>query len=255
MGVTPTLYIQMLKLLVYRHMIKEISKRAVLLYPLFFFVSFLTLYIFYNLFGISINVWIGIPELILLFVDDVVDFIRYAFFLMLSTGLMFWVQDIKTSFSGKQRFWFNFIRVTSIIAAAGIMVYLSFATEREFWAKIFNVCLYLAIAIPIGYILHMRHIDAKWRDRYSRLDILTIVLVAAFILNAFLKPVKKAVMYHNAGYSKILLKDSTVIDSVVYLGKTEKYYMFYSRKKSAARVIKEESVKKVLLANGFEVYY
>lgn len=236
-------------------MIKQILRRAALLYPFFFLVSFLGLYIFYTYFSISIQVWIGFQEILLLLVDDGVDFILYGFFLMMSTALIFWIQDIEVNFSGKRRFWFNVIRGTSMLAAASLMIYLSFATEKEVWAGAFNVCLYFLVAIPIIKILHRRHIDPKWLASYSRLDILTIVLLAALVINSVLKPMKKAIQYHKAPYSTVLLRDSTVVDSVVYLGKTEKYYMFYSREKDAPRIIDEETVKKVLLPGGFEVLY
>ena len=231
-------------------MISKIAERATLIAPVLLFISFLHVYMFYNQFGIEIQDWTSLGEILLLFAEDGTTFIKYAVPLLALVWLTIWIVDNPNQFSGRSRVIFNIIKIIAVLTLCGMIFYLGIESEKDFIGKALNTFLSFVVIFFLGFILFVRGNSPVTKHTFNELNILTITLLLAFLLNAVFSSSKKYERIQTAELSKVRLTNGERLDSVRYIGKSEDYYFF--SKRGEGIVVPKENIEYLKVPEKFQ---
>lgn len=204
-------------------------------------VGFIHLAVYYGIFDFTINYWISLDEILVLFMDELTILMLPSFFLVLEVVFLFQLRAISTKtklvndnlsprdFGGYVSY---FVQIASVFYVAYIIVALSTSDLEESFNKVTAL---IVVIILLPYIFLEKKLNKYLPSRITLFSLMLTVLACVWLSKAFFAGYLKANSTVFRPTAKIVVGDGTSIDSLIFVGKTKDYYFFYrDRKKPLA---------------------
>ena len=121
----------------------------------------------------------------------------------------------------------------------GMIFYMAVGFENDLIGKAMNSALSFMLIFFLTFILFVRTHSPSAKKGFNELNILTITLLLAFLLNVAFSSSKKYLRLKSAKFSTVVFHNGEKLDSTQYLGKSENYY-FFSKHNRGVIVPKED---------------
>lgn len=204
-------------------------------------VGFIHLSVYYSIFDFTINYWISLDEILVLFLDELTTVIFPSFLLVFEVAFLFQLRaiSIKNDFLNNKLRPRNLFGYLSYGAQFGSLVYIVTVIIRLSASEIeksFNKATALiVIMILLPYILLERKLNKYLPSRITLFGLMLTVLVCVLVWKAYSASYIKAQSTVFRPTASIVVADGRSIDSLIFVGKTRNYYFFYrDRKKPLA---------------------
>lgn len=220
--------------------------------------GYFSLSIAYSEYGIDINHYVGVTEIIILSLR----YVSTNFWFLLVQGIflggiiMSLYQSLKNGISKFK--WFKKKLLNGTLTVVLIFAFGMLANKLSgipIYGKGIDLLFLQIVICFIGFLLTLALFDT--RDTKDSQHVVLKVLIILFIQGCLITvtfPISAELSLHNKNYSKaeFLIKDSLLIstsDTVEFIGNTTNYYFFYNSKRKNTTVYPASAISKIEYEN------
>jgi magnesium-transporting ATPase (P-type) len=251
---------------------KQTIKLLPLLVPFFFFTAYLHLNFFYEGFGINIEQWVSIDELIILFFNDLATFLFYSILIFMGSYATLRIKDYVNEEGSRnlkgtkeqinqRKIVIKIFGLFAPIIVIGVTIWaIVFRLPETYFEKLANIILALSVLIVLVPALLMREIMEEWLSiQITNYSILFTIFCLSFVSHSFVNALKKQRnRLASDEFTFVVLNTQEKIDSLIYLGKTDGYFFLYNKRKRKVSVFEKSRINRLNISEknkgSFDLY-
>lgn len=231
--------------------LENISKFIALGSSVIIFLSILKHSLYYGQFGITIIHYISLTELIPLFLNDIIVFVVFFCIVLLIVALErgkikepIKQEDNNNIFKKYERYIIPMsILVLIGVYSTGVTIYKAYKGESSITTLFYNGSV-LLLVFALMFLLKMKGKISNKEIAYFAQYTLILGLILSTLAFAQAEQIKN---YNPRMTYKIVQKESEfqTDKTIVFVGRTEKYFFLFNRKTKTTRILKTDDIKEI----------